>query len=334
MREASYRFRACFRDRWGGYLALVLLRGLVGGVAMAAVAGARRTQSSFPAYLASTNPGDLQAFTEFDPISGTGYSPKVDRAIARVRYVRRAADVIGFDGTLQPLGPSRQGGVPGEAPPSVEGTPDGEYFTQDRVSLVQGRMADPSRSDEVVMTAGAAAEEGLHIGSAQRLAFFTTAQVNSPSFAGYPADKPYLVITLKLVGIVTYSAQIVQDDYAALGDQLAVLTPALTRSTGVVLRLLLVRLIAARRGDAARGGGGLSRQEDHAGSRASRGAQTNAPLVAEAERTIRPEDIAFGVFGLIVALAALVISGQLVSRLVRRNAEDGAVLRALGPARR
>ncbi len=52
--------------------------------------------------------------------------------------------------------------------------------------------------------------------------------------------------------------------------------------------------------------------------------------MAEAERTIRPEDIAFGVFGLIVAIAALVISGQVVSRLVRRNAEDGAVLRALG----
>ena len=77
-------------------------------------------------------------FTEFDPITGTGYSPKVDRAIARVRYVRRAVDVIGFDGTLQPLGPARQGGVPGEAPPSVEGSPDGEYFTQDRVSLVRG----------------------------------------------------------------------------------------------------------------------------------------------------------------------------------------------------
>jgi hypothetical protein len=56
------------------------------------------------------------------------------------------------------------------------------------------------------MTAGAAAEEGLHIGSAERLAFFTTAQVNSPSFAGYPADQPYLVIAVKLVGIVTYAA--------------------------------------------------------------------------------------------------------------------------------
>jgi hypothetical protein len=227
--EASYRFRACFRSRWGGYLALLLLIGVVGGVAMAAVAGARRTQSSFPVYLASTNPGDVQVFTEFDPITGTGYSPGVDRAIARVRYVRRAVDVIGFDGTLQPLRPARFGGVPGQAPPTFEGSPDGEYFTQDRVSVVQGRMANPSRSNEMVMSAGAAAETGLRVGSALRLAFFTTAQVNSPSFAGYPADKPHLDIRLKLVGIVKDAAQIVEDDDAALGNQLTVITPALTR---------------------------------------------------------------------------------------------------------
>ena len=55
-----------------------------------------------------------------------------------------------------------------------------------------------------------------------------------------------------------------------------------------------------------------------------------APRVAKAERTIRPEAVAFGVFGLITALAALVISGQVISRLVRRDAEDGAILRALG----
>jgi hypothetical protein len=127
-------------------VALLLLIGVVGGVAMAAVAGARRTQSSFPAYLASTNPADVQAFTEFDPVTGTGYSARVDRAIAGVRYVRRAVDVIGFDVMLQPLGPARSGAVPGEAPPSLEGSPGGEYFTQDRVSVVQGRMADPARS--------------------------------------------------------------------------------------------------------------------------------------------------------------------------------------------
>ena len=309
---------------------LVLLIGVVGGVAMAAVAGARRTQSSFPAYLASTNPGDLQAFTEFDPITGTGYSPKVDRAIARVRYVRRAVDVIGFDGTLQPLGQARPVVVPGEAPPSVEGSPDGEYFTQDRVSLVAGRMADPSRSDEMVMSAGGAAEEGLRIGSAERLAFFTTAQVNSPSFAGYPADKPYLVITVKLVGIVKDSAQIVQDDDAALGDQLAVLTPALTRrleSCCAYYSYVSLQLDGGTRHEATVDSA-VSKITPDLGQVG--GSQTNGPLVAKAEQTIRPEAIAFGVFGLIAVIAALMISGQVVSRLVRRNAQDGAVLRALG----
>ena len=327
--EASYRFRACFRSRWGGYLALLLLIGVVGGVGMAAVAGARRTQSSFPVYLASTNPGDVQAFTEFDPITGTGYSPGVDRAIARVRYVRRAVDVIGFDGTLRTLGPARLGGVPGQAPPSFEGSPDGEYFTQDRVSVVQGRMADPSRSNEMVMSAGAAAETGLRVGSVLRLAFFTTAQVNS-AFAGHQAGKPHLKLRLKLVGIVKDAAQVIEDDDAALGNQLTVITPALTRrleSCCAYYSYVSLQLDGGTRHQAAVLSAVRKITPDlgQAG-----GAQTNAPLVAKAERTIRPEAVAFAVFGLITALAGLVISGQLASRLVRRNAEDGAILRALG----
>ena len=56
---AWYRFRATFARRWGGYLSLVLLIGLVGGIAMASIAGARRTQSSYPTFLASTNPSDM-----------------------------------------------------------------------------------------------------------------------------------------------------------------------------------------------------------------------------------------------------------------------------------
>ncbi len=329
VREASYRFRACFRGRWGGYLVLLLLIGLVGGVAMAAVAGARRTQSSFPAYLASTNPGDLQVFTEFDPITGTGYSARVDQAIARVPYVRRAADVVGFDGTLQLLGPASRGGVPGEAPPSVEGSPDGEYSTQDRLSVVQGRMFDPSRGNEIVMSAGAAAEEGVRIGSALRVAFFTTAQVNS-SFAGNPAGKPFLVITLRLVGIVEFDAQVVQDDDAALGDQLAVISPALTRrleSCCGYYSYVSLQLDGGTRHEAAVLSA-IRKITPPLGQVG--GAMTAAPEVAKAERTIRPEAVAFGVFGLITALAALVISGQVISRLVRRNAADGAILRALG----
>ena len=90
-------------------------------------------------------------------------------------------------------------------------------------------MADPTRTDEIVMSAGAAAQYGLHLGSTLPVAFFTDAQAGQPNFGGYPRDKPHLIVPFKLVGIVEWDTQVVQDDDAALGNQIAVVTPALTR---------------------------------------------------------------------------------------------------------
>src|SRR2546421_9001196 len=59
LRVAWDRFRVTLGEQRGGYLSLVLLVGLVGGLAMGALSAARRTQSSFSTYLASTNPSDL-----------------------------------------------------------------------------------------------------------------------------------------------------------------------------------------------------------------------------------------------------------------------------------
>ena len=53
------RYRGTLRARRGGYLALALIIGVTGGIAMASIAAARRTQSSYPTYLATTNPSDL-----------------------------------------------------------------------------------------------------------------------------------------------------------------------------------------------------------------------------------------------------------------------------------
>jgi hypothetical protein len=329
-RESSYRFRATFRQRWTGYLTLVVLIGLVGGVAMAAVAGARRTQSSFPAYLASTNPSDVGMFTEFDPISNTGYSAQVNSAVARVPGVTRAITVTGFDGTLQVLGQNRGTGVPGQAPPAFEGSPNGGYFTTDKVTVVRGRMARPDRTDEIVMSSGAAARYGLHIGSILPVAFFTTAQLNAPSFSGYPQSKPHLVVPFKLVGIIETQTQVVEDDDAALGDQLAVVTPALTkRLQACCAYYSYVSLhIEGGRGRQAAVVSAVNKLIPNLGPVA--GTTTWAPYVTKAERTVRPEAIAIGLFGLIAALAALVINGQVIGRLVRRNSDDGAVVRALG----
>jgi FtsX-like permease family len=331
VREATYRFRATIRRRWAGYLTLVVFIGLVGGVALAATAGARRTQSSFPTYLASTNPPVAQMFTEFAPISNTGYSETVAAAVSRVPYVEQAVTVVGFDGNLQVLGKSLSG-VPGEAPPALEGStgPDAEYYATDRATVLQGRMPDPRRLNEIVMSAGSAAEYRLHLGSILHVAFFTDVQTSSSDFAGYPKDTPYLIVPFKLVGIIEWSPQVVEDDDAALGDQLAVMTPALTKKLETCCAYYSYESfhLEGGRTHEASVASAVSKIVPNLGPMA--GASTNAPYVAKAERAIRPEAIALGVFGLIAGLAALVINAQVISRLVRRNAEEAAVVRALG----
>src|SRR5438552_775775 len=63
VRVAWYRFRVTFRRRLGSYLALVLLVGLVGGIALGSIAAGRRTQSSFPAFVAGVNPPALSGIS-------------------------------------------------------------------------------------------------------------------------------------------------------------------------------------------------------------------------------------------------------------------------------
>ena len=96
LRVAGYRFRATLASRWGGLLSLVVLIGLVGGLSMGALAGARRTDSSFPVYLQSTNPSTLQVFAGFaDPQLGLahGYAPKVIHALATLPRCRARGDI-------------------------------------------------------------------------------------------------------------------------------------------------------------------------------------------------------------------------------------------------
>jgi hypothetical protein len=79
LRPAWYRLRAALRRDRAGYLAIVLIVGLVGGLAMGSVAAARRTQSAFPRILAASNPSDL----DVDP------GPYSDRMIDQISHLPR-----------------------------------------------------------------------------------------------------------------------------------------------------------------------------------------------------------------------------------------------------
>jgi len=327
LRVAWYGFRATFRLRWGGYLAIVLLIALLGGVAMAAIAGARRTQSSFPVYAASTNPSDLGGIVSvLNPAIGgnTGYDPKLIATIARLPYVTHVESGTGLD--VLPLGPlaARIDKAFVVSAGNGLGTPDGLNFSQDRLSVVQGRMADPRRAGEIVMATQVAQQLGLHVGARIPIGVYTNAQTNLPAF-GTSKVRPIRRITVTLVGTVIEPRQLIEDDVDN-SQSLAYFTPAFTRpflsccvnysEAGIQVRS---RHVAA-----------VEREVKAVLPKAVPAFSGASDTLGKAQRAIKPESIALGVFGAIAALAALLISIQVIGRQVRMGSNDTETLRALG----
>ena len=325
LRVAGYRFRATFGGRWGGYLAVVLLIGLVGGLALGAVAAARRTQAAFPAYLASTNPSDLTVLTDVvspGPDPGSGYDPALIRKIAALPHVRRVESYAGLNVAI--LAP---GGPPGGVAEGLPGSVDGEYFNQDRPTIVQGRMANPDRADEAVIDAKGT-PSSVRVGEVVPLGFYTNAQEASPDF-GRPGTRPYLRINVRIVGKAIFSREVVQDDADTSLNGGALFTPALARRLAACCSKFTESAVQLSGG---------SRYVAPTEAAIEQIVPKGFPVefyvtsltTAKAERAIRPESIALAVFGGIAGLATLVIGGQLIGRQLRLGAGDLGTLRALG----
>ena len=228
---AWYRFRSTFQSRRGAYLSLILLVGLVGGVAMGAIAGARRTQSSFPVYFQSTNPSDFGAVTSvINPLIGStvGYNPTLVRRIAALPHVRRVGSASGLD--VIPLGPH---GEPLEtsafppAPGNGLGSDNGYGFNQDRLTVVQGRLPALDDVHGIAVLSAVAKMLHIHVGQHFRMGVYTNAQTNLPTF-GTAKLAPYRTIDVTVTALVIQAQNLIADDVDN-SVSLAFFTPAFTR---------------------------------------------------------------------------------------------------------
>ena len=309
-RVAWYRFGATFGRRWPGYLALAVLIGMVGGVALGSVTAARRTDASYPKFLASTNPSDLVV----EPFTKTNYSPGFLRQLARLPHVKGVAAAVPL--TAATLTPGGNLGTVLLAHVQLAGTlagADGLYSAQDRMTIVAGRRADPARPDEVVATPVAVALLHLHVGSQVRVGLISNSN----------AGGLYGRADLTVVGIGVLNTQVLQDSIDSGRTGFLVGTPALTRefasccASGMTVGL---RLDGGGRYDTAVG---QEYQQLVATSPyiSSSGSElyvyVTAAIEAQAQRAIRPEAIALAVFGLIAGLAALIIGTQSIARQLR-----------------
>ncbi len=319
LRLAWYRFRVTFRRRCGGYLALAVLVGLVGGVALGSLTAARRTYASYPSFLAGTNPSDLLVLPSLN-----GPDPGLVHELARLPHVRSAE--AGEQLTAATLTPS--GGIGTILITQVEliASPDGLFTDQDRLKITQGRTANPARAGEVVATTEAAAVLGLHVGSRIPVGIELDSAKNV---------SVYRKTELTVVGIGVLGIQLVHDDIDTNRAGFLVGTPALLReyeSCCAVNSYDGLQLDGGSRSDVPV----LQQYEHLIDSRATGYGslvvyQTSA-IEAEAQQAIRPEAIALAVFGVIALLAALIIGTQAISRQLYVAAGETAVLRALGAA--
>jgi hypothetical protein len=331
-RLAWYRLRSTLHRRLAGYLALAILVGLIGGVAMASVTAARRTDSAYPDYLASTNPSSLiiqPNATSTSPETVAQAYRLYEQMLSRIRHFPHVRGLAAADSINAALLTPRGGYGPVLfTQVQLVASSDGMFTRQDRLTIIAGRKA--VRPDEVVATSRAAAQLHLHVGS--RLAVGIYASVAPHGLPPF-YRKPELTVT----GIGVVSTQVVQDDIDADRTGFLIGTPALDREfasccTGT-------SYIGLNLADGSRYAAAVD--QDYLNLSTSFGTSSSevlqllevyntAAIETQAQRSIRPEAIALGVFGLIAGLAALIIGAQSVSRQLRAAAGEADILRALG----
>ncbi|MGC2485288.1 MAG: FtsX-like permease family protein [Acidimicrobiales bacterium] len=326
---AWYRFRATLSRRRGAYLSVILLIGLTGGLAMGSLTAARRTQSSFPTFLARTNPSTL-SMAVYNQIGAPGASIATAIAhladVAHVRTLNAGAAV-----PLNAKGAPRLNTVNLVV---VTGSTDGDLTQQDRLAVLSGHLANPSHINQIDMTPAAERIWGVRLGHSVRIGFYAPAQTSLPGF-GTAKVKPRFFVDAHVVGIVAQSSEIVQDDVdRAYG--FVFISPTLMKKAAAIdpsWSLPVEYEIQLRDGDAH-----LGRMEQKLSALVPVGFtyefHVTSHVLSTVELALKPESVALGAFGVIAALVCLLLSMQSISRLVRRDVNDRRNLRALGASPR
>jgi hypothetical protein len=301
------------RGRWLSWVVLVLLVGLAGGVVLTAVAGARRTDSAYPRFLATYRASDALVGPAGN---GTG---GYDDALARLPSVAAIAPLVG----LQAL-PLEPGGRL-DAAATVAAPLDNRYGrTLEIPKMLAGRMPSPDRPGEIAIDQIAAQDLHLRVGG--------TLEIGAVSGANL---RHFRRLTERVVGIMVTRGSIVP---VTVLDRTPVIlaSEALYRDLGPGYQAFDGAYVKLRPGATL---GELTGQAEALARRyPATGRQIfvadEATQAATVERSIRPQAVALALFALVLAITALLIAGQVASRQVLAAARDNSALAALGMTRR
>jgi ABC-type lipoprotein release transport system permease subunit len=317
MTAVCYRFRAELRSRWRGWLGLAVLVGLAAGAVMALAAGARRADTAYARFLEAHNAYDVIVIDYgqrgFPGVGGFD-------EIAALPAVEDSAE---GDLDLIPLGSSS---VPGIA------SRDGRIGSEiNRFKILEGRLADPDRPDEVVVGFTTAEDHDLDVGSTiQLLSPADVERITEPDeiaaarrFLDHAPDG-----RLRVVGIEAAPGEFPPQHLADM--PMVHLTPAfhdlhLIDDPETSAEVLLVRLR-----DGADGVSAFDVALDRVSDGPAYDSLAQADQATAVERSIHLQAVALWLLAGLVAISATLIVAQLLSRLTHVESEDHPTLGALG----
>jgi hypothetical protein len=306
MRAVWLRVRAGLRQDWRSPLVLALMTGLMGSLVLVSLAGARRTDTAVPRFLAWSGPTEGQ-------VAGVPFATLGRlRRLPGLAYSERGAFMLMAASPAGHPAAARPGQVTTWA---LIDTPP-----QSRAIVVAGWRPNPARADEVMINEAAARVLGAHVGSVIQLRGFRPSQVMA--VLNNQALHPTVTLPdVRVVTIIRTPSDLANSgapsDVTFAGTGSLFLTAAFYhRFAGSVgnmagLSFHLRRGLAglpAFKAEVNRLTGGRAQFE--LGS-------DDAIAAAAVQRGTGLQALALLLFGLIVALAMLVIVGQSVARLPR-----------------
>ena len=349
------RSRADMRVKWRTFVVLALVVGLGGGVALAAFAGARRTDTAVPQFVAYSQPDDggfLYGNASSPPVV-TGLEANSLALAPLEQHVVDLPQVVAyFRAPYLFLTPDPRGHNNGSL--NAIGVANADLFrTVDRPLVIAGRLPDPNHPFDVVINELAAEKRHLHVGSRFRLYAYSAAQFQNGGLTGgvehanqAPGGPSFIVRVAAIVrqpqDVNAVNPVLINEDVSYEGEQNLYLTPAflprLAAGLGIpVQQIAEINLVSVRLRHGAADWKAFSTAADALGRGQIFSSAGNVydvrTAAASAERGIHLEVVALLLFGALAALVTLLLVGQAITRQVMAQTDDYRILRSLGAVR-
>lgn len=305
MTAVLLRLRADARARWRSWLVIAVLAGVVGGATIAALTGARRTETAYPRFLDRT--------AAFDVLLTNGTTPDNFNRQFDVDDVTRLPQVaqLALVNNYYILG--------GRAPSGQEvgvtdlvalASPDARFGTElNGLRLLEGRL--PRGQDEVAVTLLARDRLGLDLGTTLSL------RLAGPDASGGSMTE------FRVVGVGAMQAGFPPETGGIPPPVL--LSPAYGRAHPNAIEVFVVRL--------QRGTADLAAFEREL-NRLAPGEQiltaNQTEFTSVVQRSVAVQATALRLLSALIAIVAVVLLGQAMARQAVVDSDDHGVLRALG----